>query len=130
MLPPVFQTLKASSAVKNIVGQNPPRIWRHGSAPGLTRDTAGNLIVPKDPYITWQLISGVPENNLSDPPPVDRQTVQVDCWHQTDAGIEVLADAVRDAIEPVAYMTSVLIDEREPETNLYRLSLQFDFFGR
>lgn len=120
MLPPVFQTLKASPAVKDIVGTNPPRIYRHGDAPQNT----------ERPYITWQLVSGVPENNLSDPPPVDRQSVQVDCWHQTDSGIELLADAVRDAIEPVAHMTGALIDAREPETKLYRISLAFDFFGR
>lgn len=120
MLPPVFQTLKASSAVKAIVGTNPPRIYRHGSAP---QDVSR-------PYITWTLVSSVPENNLSDPPPTDRQTVQVDCWHPEDAGIDELATAVRDAIEPIAHMTSTLFDEQEPETKLYRIGLQFDFFGR
>lgn len=120
MLPPVFQTLKASAAVKDIVGTNPPRIYRHGAAPQNT----------DKPYITWQLISGVPENNLSDLPPVDRQSVQVDCWHQTDSGIETLADAVRDAIEPVAHMTAAITDLREPETRIFRISLAFDFFGR
>ncbi len=120
MFPPVFQTLKASADVKAVVGTNPPRIYRHGDAP---QDVAR-------PYITWQLVSGVPENNLSDTPPADRQTVQVDCWHQTDAGIEILAEAVRDAIEPTAHMTATLIDAREAETKLYRVSMQFDFWGR
>lgn len=120
MFPPVFQTLKASADVKAIVGTNPPRIYRHGEAPQ-------NV---ERPYITWALIAGTPENNLSDPPPVDRQSVQVDCWHQTDSGIEVLAEAVRDAIEPTAHMTGTLIDLREQETRLYRVSMQFDFWGR
>ena len=123
MLPPVFQTLKASQAVKDIVGSQPPRIYRHGAAP-----QRPDGVPLADPYITWQLISGVPENNLSDLPPMDRQTVQVDCWHQTDAGVEVLAGAARDAIESVAHMTSILIDEREQETKLYRISMQFDFW--
>jgi hypothetical protein len=118
MLPPVFTTLKASTAVKNIVGQNPPRIYRHGSAP---QDTS-------KPYITWQLIVGTPENTLSELPATDRCTVQVDCWHQTDAGILLLAEAVRDAIEPSAHMTGVPLDLREPETKLFRMSLQFDWF--
>jgi hypothetical protein len=125
MFPAVFQTLKASSAVKAIVGTNPPRIYRHGSAPqrpdGLPLD---------QPYITWFMVSGVPENTLSSDTTPDRQTVQVDCWHQTDAGIEVLADAVRAAIEPTAHMTACIINEREPETLLYRVGLQFDFWGR
>lgn len=123
MFPQVFQTLKASAAVKNIVGTNPPRIYRHGSAPqrpdGLPFD---------QPYITWFIVVGTPENTLSELPATDRVTVQVDCWHQTDSGIEALAIAVRDAIEPYAVMTAVPVDTRETESKLYRIALQFDWF--
>jgi len=118
MLPPVFTTLKASADVKNIVGTNPPRIFRHGSAP---QDTT-------KPYITWFAVTVAPENNLSDLPPMDKVPVQVDCWHQTDAGVEALATAVRDAIEPYAHMTGAPVDGREPETKLYRIALTFDWF--
>ena len=90
ILPPVFQTLKASAEVKAIVGTNPPRIYRHGSAPQYT----------DRPYISWFLVSGIPENNLSDPPPADRSTVQIDAWHPEDAGVELLAHAIREAVEP------------------------------
>lgn len=118
MFPPIFQTLKASSRVKDIVGTNPPRIYRHQSAP---QDTT-------KPYITWSLITTAPANNLSDLPPADRMPVQIDCWHQTDTGIEMLAQAVRDAIEPYAHMTAIVIDTREVETKLYRIGLQFDWW--
>lgn len=119
MLPPVFQLLKASADVKAIVGTNPPRVYRHGAAP---QDVSR-------PYVTWFLVAGIPENNLSDPPPVDRDTVQIDCWHKDDAGVVLLARAVRDAIEPVAYMTAVVIDTKDQETQMYRMALQFDFFN-
>jgi hypothetical protein len=118
MLPPVFQTLKASTGVKNIVGTNPPRIYRHGSAP---QDR-------EKPYITWFLVSGVPENTLSETPSTDRMSVQIDCWHQTDQGVETLAQAVRDAIEPYAHMTGIVLNEREAETKLYRIALGFDWW--
>lgn len=117
MLPPVFQTLKASADVKAIVGTNPPRVYRHGNAP---QDTTR-------PYIAWGLVFGDPQNNLSDLPPGDRMTVQVDCYHPTDSGIEAMAQVVRDAIEPVAHMTGVNVDLREPETKLFRISMTFDF---
>lgn len=119
MLPPVFQALKASAAVKAIVGTNPPRIYRHGIAPqDVTR-----------PYITWQVIAGAPENHLSGTPPTDRMPVQVDCWHATDTGVESLARAARDAIEPTAHCTGgPIVDERDAETRLYRIALQFDFW--
>jgi hypothetical protein len=118
MLPPVLQTLKASAAVKAIVGTNPPRIYRHGSAP----QDASN------PYLTWFVVTGTPENTLSELPLVDRVGVQIDCWHQTDAGVVALAEAVRDAIEPVAHMTAMPVNLREPETKLYRIALQFDWW--
>lgn len=123
MLPPVFQWLKASSAVKNIVGTNPPRIWRHGAAP---QSTDGQPI--GQPYITWFVASNFPLNNLSDPVPADRYSAQVDCWHQTDAGIEALASAARDAMEAQCVMTGIIANLREPETKLYRIGLTFDIW--
>ena len=116
MLPPIFHWLKTAQ-VQAIIG-TPPRAYRHGSAP---QDTTR-------PYVTWQLISGIPDNTLSELPKVDRLSVQVDCWHQTDTGIEQLATAVRDAIEPYAHMTGIVINLREPETKLYRIGLQFDIW--
>jgi hypothetical protein len=115
MLPAIFTWLKASNAVKAIIG-NVPRAFRHGDAP---QDTT-------KPYVTWQIVSGVPDNVLNTTPPSDRYTVQVDCWHQTDAGVESLATAVRNAIEPYAHMTGIPFNARETETKLYRISLQFD----
>ena len=123
MLPPIFQALKASSAVKAIVGNNPPRVYRHGKVPDATPDRP-----IRDPFVTWFMVAGVPENNLSDPPPCDRATVQVDCWHPTDAGVETLATAVRDALEVIGVLTSAPIDDFETETKLYRMSLQVDVF--
>lgn len=114
MLPPVFQTLMASP----VAGLTGGRIYRHGSAPQ-------NVVRP---YLTWALVSGTPENTLSELPSIDRMAVQVDCWSLGDADVEQLAEAVRDAIEPVAHMTSMPIDSQEPDTKLYRISLQFDWW--
>jgi hypothetical protein len=122
VFPPVFQTLKASEDVKAIVGTNPPRIYAHGAAPqrpdGLPLD---------QPYVTWFVVTVVPHNNLSDLPPGDRVPVQIDCFHQTDAGIRALATAARDAAEPFAHMTGMPINEREPETKLFHVALTFDW---
>lgn len=128
MLPGVFQVLKASADVKAIVGTTSPRIYRHGEAPG----AIVNVQPPATPlaYITWLLVSGVPENNLSDNSPVGRQSVQIDIWHPTDAGIETLFNAVRDAIEPVAHITSYQDFPRDAETRRFRASIDADFFGR
>jgi hypothetical protein len=115
MMPPVHQTLSSASDVSAIVGD---RIYRHGRAPQ-TVDR---------PYVTWSLASGVPENELSDVPGIDRQTVQVDCWAPGDRDCVALAVAVRDAIEPHAHLIATPANEREQGTNLYRIGFQFDWF--
>lgn len=119
-LPPIFSTLQASADVRAIVGR---RVYRHGAAPQ-------DLDLGK-PYVTWQLISGVPENQLSGTPTTDRDTVQVNCWYPDlggERGVETLSQAVRDAIEPHALLTSIPIDQQEPETKRYWIALQFDWF--
>lgn len=115
MMPPVYQLLQNTPAVAALVST---RIYRHGRAP---QDAA-------TPYVAWLLVTGDPENNLSDTPPMDRMTVQIDCYHATDAGIEALATAVRDALEPHAHMTGQPVDQRETDTKLFRMALQFDFW--
>jgi hypothetical protein len=117
MLAPVFTTLRAAAPVTALIG-DPPRVYRHGAAPeNVTK-----------PYATWVIAGDTPENELSAVPGVDRQVVQIDCWSLTDAGVEALAIAVRNAIEPVAHMTAIVTNIREPETLLYRIGLQFDWF--
>jgi Protein of unknown function (DUF3168) len=115
MFPEVFAKLKASTAVRDIVDT---RIYRHGEAP---QDTTR-------PYITWFIVVGTPENNLSDAPGMDRQTIQVDYWHQTDRGIVALATAGRDALQTYAHMTGQPVDERERETRLFHIAQTFDWF--
>jgi hypothetical protein len=115
MLPPIYSTLRSSAAVLALVAT---KIFRHGAAP---QDCAA-------PYITWSIVIGTPENMLSETPQIDRLVVQIDCWHTKDAGVEELSAAVRNAMEPYAHMTSILLDEQEPETKLYRIGLQFDWW--
>lgn len=117
LLPSIFAILKAAPAVTAILGAA-PKVYRHGLAP------QGTVA----PYVVWMVISGDPENNLSEAPATDRLTLQVDCYHTTDAGIEQLAEAVRDALEPHMHMTGIPVNQRETDTLLYRLALQFDCF--
>jgi hypothetical protein len=115
MFPPIFEILTDSGAVTAIVGD---RIYGHNEAPQkATR-----------PYVTWFLVSSVPENLLDEPPDIDRCSVQIDCWHQSGSGVRTLAEAVRGAVEQVSYVTEILFDQREAETNLFRVALQIDYF--
>lgn len=124
MLPELFPILRDASAVTALIGSNPVRCYRHGSAPqGVTA-----------PYVTWYVVSGTPENSISEMPRVDNYSIQIDCWSDNtgsgSTGVETLAKAVRDAVEPHAHMTSVAINDRDPETMRYRLGLTFTFWHR
>lgn len=117
MLPPVYNTLRASSAVVRLVDD---RIFRNTAPQGT-----------QAPYVTWFLVTGTPENHLSGLPSMDRMTIQLDCWgaqDEGDDGSEALATAVRDALEPYGHMTAQPIDARDPVTKLWRMALEFDWF--
>lgn len=115
MLPPIYQILSSDAATSALAGD---RIYPHGDAP---QDVAR-------PYVTWFLITGVPELELSDTPSTDRCALQIDCWSETSAGADALAIAVRDAIEQHACVTGVVLNGREPETGLYRFAVQVDYW--
>ncbi len=118
MLPPIYNLLQADPTVVGMVGN---RVFRHGTAPkGVS-----------SPYLTWFQVAGTPENTLSERPAVDRSTVQLDVWvdgPNGDRRAEEIAEAVRDALEPYAHQTSTPIDQRDPETRLWRIALEFDFW--
>lgn len=122
MLPQVFPLLRDAPAVTALIGTNPVRAYRHGKAPQ-------NTVAP---YVTWFVVTGTPENTLDDLPKIDRFEVQVDCWSDnTGTGgtqVETLAQAVRDALEPSAYMTAVVANTQDQETQRYRIGLQFTFW--
>lgn len=118
MLPAIFPIIKDASAVTALIGTNPVRCYRHGSAPQGT----------ERPYLTWYVVAGTPENTLSDTPRVDSYMVEVDAWSDDPTQVETLAAAVRDAIEPHAAMTSVAVNNRDAETLMYRIGLTFNFW--
>ncbi len=79
------------------------------------------------PYATWVVISGSPGNYLGDRPDVDGYTVQIDVWGDTDASVTDVARALRDALEPAAYVVSWRGTGRDKETKRYRFSFDVAF---
>ncbi|MCF3519770.1 MULTISPECIES: tail completion protein gp17 [Stenotrophomonas] len=116
MFPKVYRTIR-TAAVSAIVDD---RIGRHGEvAQTETR-----------PYIVWQIVTGSAFDNLSASPGGDFTTVQIDCYHATDAGVEQLAKAVRAALDGVLIVNRVVVNNRDPDTKLYRVGLEADFIDQ
>ena len=115
MFPPIYSTLRASSAVVAIVGD------RIGAFGEIHQDESR-------PYVTHQIIAGLPENQLSDVPDTDLMQIQLNCYHATEAGVQTLVESVRDAIEPVAHVTGYPVVQRESATRLYVVAIQVDWW--
>ncbi|HBO3174931.1 DUF3168 domain-containing protein [Pseudomonas aeruginosa] len=117
MFPPIFEVCAASGAVTALIGTNPVRMYPFGQAPQ-------GVVYP---YAVWQLVTGIPENYLGDLPDADSYTVQIDVYADTGAAARNVAKALRDAIEPVAYVTSWRGESIDPETKRYRYSFDVDW---
>lgn len=116
MLPPVYETIHTPT-VNALVGD---RIGRHGRVAQNT---------PR-PYITWQVVTGLPHDQISGAPPSDFTTVQIDCWADGETGdrlVDQIATAVRDALDAAGISNRLVIDVREPDTKLFRMGLEADF---
>lgn len=119
MIPPLFQIMSASTAVRAAIGTPPSmRFFPFGEADQNTQK----------PYVTWQIISGIPENYIGQLPDIDDFRVQIDVWAVTQDSANSVAQAVRDAIEPHAYIVGSGNTTRDPETRAYRYMLDAEFY--
>ena len=116
MNPPIFTIIAADSGVTTLLGTDPVRFFPFGQAP----DEADM------PYAVWQTISGGPENYLSGTPSIDGWLVQVDVYAERGTIARTVAEALRDAIEPEAYITAWRGESKE-EDNIFRYSFDVDF---
>lgn len=118
MIPPIFETCAADDGVTALLGTNPVRLYQFGFAP---QNVA-------KPYAVWQTIGGVPGNYITGLPDHDQIAVQVDVYGITSTEARGVALALRDAIEPHAHITAWRGEDREPETALFRVSFDLDWF--
>lgn len=118
MIPNVFPILNADTDVKDLLGDDPLRVFPWGEAP---KDVAL-------PYATYGVFNGNPQNMLDRVPQVDVLGTQIDIWAETASEVIECAEAIRDALEPHAHMTSIDNATRDEETKLFRSRLDFDFF--
>jgi hypothetical protein len=107
----VRDILVADSAVTSLVGQ---RI-----SPVLTaQDTTL-------PYVILTRVSLAPMNNITDPPSLDSNRVQVDSFSETYAQARQVADACRAALEASNVTMESEFDNFEPDVSEYRVTQDF-----
>ncbi|MCZ4058220.1 DUF3168 domain-containing protein [Pantoea sp. LMR881] len=117
MIAPIFAVCAASADVNRLIGGDTLRLYPFGMQDD-------NVIYP---YAVWQNISGSPENYLARRPDADLFTLQVDVWADTPDEAITVASALRDAIEPHAYITRWGSQDIDSETRRYRYSFDVDW---
>lgn len=113
-IPPIQGTLAGATALTTIS----PRIYAVVAAEGAAR-----------PYTVWQLISAVPENQLSDRPEIDDQRVQVDFYSETQSEARRMMQAGVDALEPLGHIVFGPWTSYDSETKLFRWSFDIELWN-
>jgi hypothetical protein len=115
---PIFEICAADTSVQSYLGDGPRlRFYPFGIAP------QGE----KRPYAVWQLVYGSPENYLSDVPDIDVFGTQIDMYGPDADYLREAAVAVRDALEPHAYVTAWQNESFNPDTLNYRVTFTVDW---
>lgn len=117
MIAPVFKVCAASQEVRSLLGEYPVRLYPFGR----------HFDEVVYPYAVWQNIDGDPQNYLKQRPDIDRFSVQIDVYADTDTEVITVARALRDAIEGNAIIIRWGTQELEPSTMKYRYSFDVDW---
>lgn len=119
--PPIFNAVNVSPVRALLkTGAGPLRFYLFGLAP---QDVAL-------PYAVWQTIGGSPENYLNQAPDTDSYSGQIDVYATPAQGPSVarnVAEAIRDAIEPYAHITSWRGERVDHDTKNWRISFDYDW---
>lgn len=117
MIAPVFAVCSTDPKVKELLGAHPVRLYPFGMLDDV-------LVYP---YAVWQSVGGEPENYLSQNPDIDRYSIQVDVYGDTDEDALAVARALRDVIQRKAYITRWDAQGRDTVTLKYRYSFDVDW---
>ncbi|MCC3720526.1 DUF3168 domain-containing protein [Rouxiella badensis] len=116
MIPPLYSVCATSQAVMEVLGDD-VRLYPFG-------ESADDVIYP---YAVWQNIGGAAAMFLGNRPDVDSFSIQIDVYADTPVQVLAVTKALRDAIEPHAYVTRWGNQDRDPDTKRYHYSFDIDW---
>ncbi|MFZ5762836.1 MAG: DUF3168 domain-containing protein [Thermodesulfobacteriota bacterium] len=84
------------------------------------------------PYITFQVVSNVPEVSLDGPSGQSRRLVQVDVWGESYASAKGIEQQVAAAMAAATAFKSIPLMSRdlyEDEVKIYRVNMEFSVWN-
>ena len=82
----------------------------------------------KTPYATWQIIHAAGDENFSGVSEMDEVVLQIDIYGKNKAENRQIAKLIRKAIEQDCQVENFTGNIREPDTDLFRISLDTRWF--
>ena len=117
-MPPLLAICAANAGVTALLGVGTTRLYPFGDAP---EDVA-------KPYATYQVLNGVPENYLGEPPDTDEWNIQIDIYATSVNSANDVQNALRRALENVCHVTRLGRTGTEPSTKLRTTSLDISWY--
>ena len=118
--PPVFETLSNDSDISTLLSS--------GGILKIFDFAKAQQLKPAAPYVVWQITGGAPENYLATTPDVDAWTLQFDIYGNGMAEVSDMAEAIRNALDGIAYITFWGGSTTEPNTKLSRFTFTVDWW--
>ena len=107
-----YATLQADAGVTAIAGS---KLYPHIAPEG----TAA-------PFMTFHMVVGTPYNIISRTTALEKKRIQINCWSDSYAGAQALAEAVKTALNSSGHL-AVEIENYVDEAQLYRRIVDWMF---
>lgn len=114
MITQTYPILAGDAAVTALIGDNLFRV----AAPQTT----------VAPYVVIGGVATEPIVYLNRAPDVDYDRVQIHAWAEDFDTAAAIYDACRKALDPHGYMAGGYIEDRDPETKLFRVGFDWSFW--
>lgn len=117
-MPPLFAVCAADAGVTALLGESITRLFPFGDAPE-------NVAKP---YAVYQVLNGLPENYLGEPPDIDEWNIQIDVYALSEASATAVQKALRRALEAHCHVTRLGGTGTEPSTQLKTTGFDVSWF--
>jgi len=109
-----YATLQTNAGVTAIVGA---KLYPHVAPEG----TAA-------PFLTYHMVVGTPFNQISKTTTLEKKRIQINCWSDSYAGAQTLAEAVKTALNSDGHL-ALEIENYVDEAQLYRRIIDWMFIA-
>lgn len=114
-----------------MITQTYPILAGDAAVAALVGDNLFRVVAPQGVSSPYVVIGGVavePVAYFNQRPDLDYDRVQIHAWAEDFDTANAIQEACRAALDPFGYMAGGYIEDRDPETKLYRVGFDWSFW--